>query len=267
MQPSQLLSFFQCDVLHTIVFSSLLALLILLISPRREITHFIFGLIALGIFYTTPFVWTTDPLAVMPMPLGTLVSKPPVSNFPLFPWSGYFFAGATLTGFFMQQENKQRVARILVGMGFISTFVIFLIKQLPFSYPGWNDWWYASPGHALFRLSGIVLLFSLLFLLEEKFKTSRSGAFLQRCGQESLFIYVSHLMFVYGSVITMGLRNFASAKLKPLETFLIIVAMSGAVYFMAMVWHNIKISHPVYARRTLLAVSILFLVVFVLVPA
>jgi hypothetical protein len=63
----------------------------------------------------------------------------------------------------------------------------------------WADW-YPSPGHSLFRLGGVALVFALLFLLEKRLSTQGPAVrFLRLNGQESLWMYLSHIILVYGS--------------------------------------------------------------------
>jgi uncharacterized membrane protein len=88
LNSSELLTFFNCDVLHVIVLSSLVALIILMIVPKLHILPYLFGTMALAIFCISPLVWDTDPMAAMPAFFGAMFAKWPVSQFPLFPWSG-----------------------------------------------------------------------------------------------------------------------------------------------------------------------------------
>jgi len=266
--PEQVLSILQSDVLHCIVFSSLIALLIVLILPRRTPLVWVFGVLALVVFFSTPLVWAADIFQYMPVFPATLFARETISPFPLFPWSGYFFAGATITGLFMQSPNKSKFAKQLIIVSVVSPVIIFIIKDLPFEYPGWQSWWFVSPGHALFRTSGIVLVFALLYLSENFImRFRRITDLLLLCGRESLFIYLLQGMLIYGTVANVGIKHFLPTIVTPFEIIILTAAVIAVCYSLAHIWYHYKQLDAVRARRTLFLLSVLFLVVFFLVPA
>ncbi len=264
---ADLLRLVNCDILHAIVFSSLLALLIYFLVPRLDRMRLVFAGVALLILGTTPLVWAMDPFASLPAPLAALVSRPPISKFPLFPWMAYFFAGAAVTGFFMQAKNKRRFAIGLAALAWITFYIVFFVKNLPFTYPGYNDWGYSSPGHAFYRLSGVVFVFALLYLAEEKFGAShRVNRFFQLLGQESLLLYVGHLMIIYGTVAGIGLRYYAANALTPLLTFIVTLFITVGGYVIAKGWHDFKTNNSRRARVTLSILGSLLFILFILNP-
>lgn len=266
--PEQVLSILQSDVLHCIVYSSLIALTVVLALPRKVSLVWIFGILAFGIFFATPLVWATDIFQLIPVFPATLFARQSVSPFPLFPWSGYFFAGAAITGLFMQAKNQKEFAKWLVIVGVVSPFLIFIIKDLPFQYPGWQDWWFSSPGHALFRTSGIIAAFGLLYLAENYLRQfKRFTDLLVLCGQESLFIYLLQGMLIYGTVANVGIKHFLPTIVSPFEIVILTAAVVAVCYSLAHIWHHYKQIDALRARRTLFLLSVLFLVVFFLVPA
>ncbi len=266
--PAQVLDIMQCDVLHCIVFSSLIALMLVMILPKKLPFTWIFALLSLMFFFATPLAWESAPLAHLPVFPATLFVNQPISPFPLFPWSGYFFAGAAITGWFMQSNDQKFFAKRLALAGFALPFILFIIKELPFTYPGWQDWWLASPSHALFRTSGAVLLFGLLYLSEKWFdKIPRATDVLRLCGQESLFIYLLQGMLIYGSVANVGVKHFLPTIVTPLEIVILTAALIAVCYSLAHIWNTYKNHDALRARRSIALLSILFLVVFMLVPA
>jgi uncharacterized membrane protein len=266
--PEQVLSILQCDVLHCIVFSSLIALGMVLILPRKVPLVWVFGFLALGIFFATPLVWAVDVFQYMPAFPATLFARQPISPFPLFPWGGYFFAGAAITGLFMQAVNQKEFAKRLVLVGILSPILIFIIKDIPFEYPGWQDWWFVSPGHSLFRTSGVIAGFGLLYLVENYIRRfEQITDVLVLCGQESLFIYLLQGMLIYGTVANVGIKHFLPTIVTPIEIIILTAVIVAVCYSLAHIWHHYKQQDAVRARRTLFLLSVLFLVVFFLVPA
>lgn len=184
----------QIDVLHTIVFSSLLAVAAFFIVRNSRRISVAMTLAAVLVSCTTVLFYT----------------HPASSPFPIFPWSAYLFAGIGVVGWFMQSTNKNRSATILIIIGMVVPALVFLIKDAPFTSPWSELWWQTSPGSQLFRLSGIAVAFGALFKLENRLPSTSTGRLLQFMGQESLFLYVSHLLLVYswGPTITRALFGF-----------------------------------------------------------
>ena len=214
----------QCDILHAIVLASFIALVFLVVSRRPEKIHWIFTFLALLVFLSTPLVWSASWPRSLPLFLAMPLSPIPPSKFPIFPWMGYLFAGISVTGFLMNSRSPKIFAATLAGISLAVPSLIFYIKEMNFTYPGMSGpyaEWYPSPGHSLFRLSGIMLVFSLFYLVNNRLKISNGNRiirFLQINGQESLFMYVSHILLVYGTAWTIGLRDFFPERLNPYET-------------------------------------------------
>jgi acyltransferase len=194
-----------------------------------------------------------------------LFARQPISRFPLFPWSGYFFAGVAITALFRMSAQPRRWGKILVACSALLIAVIFLVPVGPLAYVPVPGWWLSSSSHALFRTSGVVLGFSLLYLLSDKLNQGLS-LFLQRCGQESLYIYVTHLIVVYGSAINSGLNYLCSGKVGPLTVILFIPALTMPIYYTAMLWHDCKSKTPKLARHIMVGGVTLFLVAYAFMP-
>lgn len=261
------LSFFQIDILQTIVYSSLFALFLLLILKNLNILKWIYALVALTIMFTTSFVWNIDPFNYIHPFFASWIARFPISKFPLFPWSAYFFAGAFFTALFFQTENKKKLSLYLFIICTILMFVLYYTRNLTDFYPGYKSWWLVSPFLVLFRLSGTVSAFSLLYLIENWYKEKSIGKALQLCGQESLYIYVAHLLLVYGSIANFGMRYYVGARLDPFSTILIIVGLWVLMYYTALAWHQIKATNIKNARWVMASTFGLFFLIFLINPA
>ncbi|MBL8000236.1 MAG: hypothetical protein JNL32_16555, partial [Candidatus Kapabacteria bacterium] len=145
-------------------------------------------------------------------------------------------------------------------------FILFLLKETT-DYPGYEDWWYASPGHALYRFSAVVLSFCVLYLVQERITKSRIAPVLQLCGQESLFFYIFHLMLVYGSIANFGLMYLASYRYNVFEVLLVYIAITGTTYSLASMWHSYKKTEPQKSSRLVFWLMALFMTVYALVPS
>jgi len=260
---------FICDVLHAIVMSSFLALALLMLVPSLRVLRWLFVGFALTFFFGAPFVWLLEPDTFLPRVLGAYLSRPPAAAFPLFPWCGYFFTGAAVTAFFTASPNKRRFAYVLIVVGLVLPAVTLFIQLFsPFAWVlnyGWGQNWYlCSPGNALFRVGGTMLLYGILFLVQDQTAESRVGRWLRLLGQESLFVYVFHLMIVYGSPVNLGLGYFTGNSFKPIAVLIVTTAIVIAVYIATDLWHNFKRNEPRKQQRFLWAFGGLFATIFLI---
>lgn len=176
-------SWLQLDVLHVIVYASLGALAVFLVVRDLRRATIVYGVIATIVIL-----------------ISWLVPRSGGSQFPLLPWSGYLFAGAAVTGWFMQARAKKELARAFVIIGLIGPVLLFVSKGLGPSMP-WDQLWWRSPGGLAFRICATLLLLGSLFQFEDRIRETRIGALLVTLGNESLFMYISHLLLVYGSLV------------------------------------------------------------------
>lgn len=271
--PAEFIQMMECDVLHTIVYSSLIALAISLALRRREIMLWVFGVLGFTAILLGPWVWSLDPFQFLPVWPATLLAEQPVSKFPMFPWSGYFFLGIVATALFKKLENPTLWAKRIAIGSLLLPFLLFASKNLPAipSYPFVMDWWQCSPGHSLYRLSGTVLLMMILYLFQDRIANSwlgsRLNAVLLLGGRESFFVYIFHIMILYGSVSNFGVFYLTHNTMNPFETLLMFLGLAATTFMLCSVWHNLKVSQPKEARRVLYAASIIFVVVYCLVPS
>ena len=261
-----LLQFFECDILQAIVYSSLFALILLLLIKNLNALKYIYGLIAIFVFLYSPFVWNTDPTQYLPAFLAPLISKYPISKFPLLPWSGYFFAGIFSAGVFFQAKDKMKVAKIYLILGTIFLFLLYFTKTYTDFYPGYQDWWHISPFYLLFRTSFVVAAFGLFFILEKYYNNKKVGEILTLTGQESLFIYIFHLLIVYGSIINHGFNFYIGQHLGPFETALLILGLWFVSYSVTLMWHIIKTKEQKTAHLVMTSIFVLFLIILIVRP-
>jgi uncharacterized membrane protein len=265
-RSEEILPWLQVDVLQAIVYSSIAALGVFLVLRDLRRATWAFGILAALVMSTTWAVWKAPPSAILPWPIAYAVSPAPASPFPLLPWSAYLFAGAFVTGLFMTSTNKRRFAQWMFVIGLVGPFVAFLSMRFGPPMP-WDDvWWRTSPGVHLFRIFATLFLLGALFPLEERLRSSRTGKLLQTIGNESLFMYVGHLLVVYGPMADLleratGQRTFGYDVVA--ATWIIVTA---AFIALMTVWHKLKRERPALAQR-LIVIQIVWMVLsFLLWP-
>ncbi len=266
MSMAELIRFFQCDVLNAIVISAVLALIIFLIIRNNKILPYIFLIIAILFIFLTPWIRSLNAMSFLPPYIATYLMAPPVSKFPLFPWSAYYFAGAAFTALFYKIEDKKKFSIIVAVSGFVVAALLFATRHITEGFMGIPDWWQGSPQHTFFRLGGTVMTFSILYLIEDFYKNRKIGDVMRLCGQESLFVYVFHLMIVYGSVVNFGLRQFVGNNVNWYGVFLMTLTLCAVNYWLAYIWNGFKGKSPEMSRRVIMALSLFFMVVFIFNP-
>lgn len=255
---------FQFDILHTIVACLLVCLGVAFLPVRVATMRAVFAVLALGCFLAAPAVWQWHPEYALPLPLAMPFMEQPISKFPLFPWGGYLFAGAAVTGYFAEVREPKRVATVLAVAGFALLFFLVNTKWTHHMY--YEMWWFVSPEHSLYRLLGVVAFFGVLYRAEHYLTHTRIGKTLCIIGQESLGFYMVHLLIVYGSVLNPGITAWLQGKLNPYTFALVTIAVAVATYGIVMAWRNLKQSDSTRAQFVLWAFAALFVLVFVIAP-
>ncbi len=204
------------DVLNTIGLSMMLMgvlcwmVLAMRRGPRTRLALVLAaGGTALLISLLTPPMWTTWRPTWLPWPIESYVDGvhnlgvPQAGIFPVFPWTGFAFAGLAV-GFILQsqwargQEPRAFFSMGLAGSGLIE-FARCLDRQ-PRQFYAVYDYWHTSPSFFLIRVG------MLLVILSASYAWCRWGlgqwgfSPVILLGQASLLVYWVHIEFVYGRV-------------------------------------------------------------------
>jgi len=162
---------------------------------------------ALFISLLTPPLWTTRRPQWIPWPLQSYINgvhnlgKPQAWLFPVFPWSGFAFAGLAV-GFLLQSEWTHQHEAPVFGLAGLSGAALIAIARgfdpLPHQLYATYDFWHTSPNFFLIRVG------LLLIILSTSYAWCRWGAGqwgfspLVQLGQTSLLVYWVHIELVYG---------------------------------------------------------------------
>jgi len=204
------------DILNTIGVSMMLMGIVcwLVLAIRRGpgarlALILIAGGTALLISLLSPVLWTTWRPTWLPWPLESYVDgvhnlgTPQAGLFPIFPWTGFAFAGLAL-GFLLQSAwARAQEPRAFFSLGLAGSLLIEFARWLeaqPRQLYAVNDYWHTSPSFFLIRVG------MLLVILTASYAWCRWGAGtwgfspLILLGQASLLVYWVHIEFVYGRV-------------------------------------------------------------------
>jgi uncharacterized membrane protein len=162
-----------------------------------------FGAAAVTVAMLTPIVRATPLLSWLPDPVEWYFRPVPGrTNFTLFPWAGFVFAGAALGVLIDEAIRRQAIVRTqaLLAAGSVALIVVaYQAALLPSIYPR-SDFWTSSPTFFFIRtgVMGVVVA-AAFFVATLPWVQRRDGADpLATFGKASLFVYWVHVELVYG---------------------------------------------------------------------
>ncbi len=259
------LRLFQFDVLHCIGIG-LLVLHALVFLFRSE-AHF-YGLVLTtitGVCFLTPLVWDVDFLHYVPPAIAQAINGNHGSPFPLFPYVGFLFAGVIVSWEFLlaaSRQSERRFMRLLAILGIALIGAGILSDLLPIRiYPTYN-YWFTSPSYFILRIGILLLATSGFWHLARIFSWGKRVWTV--LGRESLFVYVLHLIVLYGSVLNpeSNLRLIVGSRLAGWQAGLVFLVFLAAMLVAASVWNALKERRTNIYRLIQLAGGAVFLYYF-----
>ncbi len=157
---------------------------------------------AMAISVLTPPVRAAGWLAALPDPIEAYIRPFPVlSNFVVFPWAGFLFAGAAIGVLVEPRTTREAEARLqailaVAGAGLVTG--AFAGSHLPSIFAG-SSFWTSSPSYFGIRTGILVLAVGAAYLWERRSERERWSP-LRQLGRTSLFIYWIHVEMVYGDM-------------------------------------------------------------------
>jgi len=259
MSEQQYLNFLRSDVLHVIAIGLFLSQLIFVIVRNEKKLFIIIFILALLTIAFTPFARAYNFESVFPVEIATYFNKNFNSIFPLFPWLSYIFFGSIIMFVIQKYSAEGKHDAVLTRLLYLGLAVIILASIPEFiglkPNEAYNFW------HTSSNIVGIKLGFVLLWMIFMRFlqtKFSYRMKYLKIFGQEPLFVYVFHLIIVYGSVLSTGLAHSLGRNHTRFEMFLIYLAVVIVSLIFTLVWSRIKKFSLLFARIILFSILIYF---------
>ncbi len=169
-------------------------------SPRARIIAFAGTALALSLL--TPIARSTPLFDALPDPIeGYIRPLATLTNFCIFPWSGFVFAGAAV-GVLIDDarapEAERRLNAQLFAAGAALAIGAYAASYLPSPYAH-SDFWGGSPAYFLIR-TGLLIASVPMAYAWETLTSAVPWSPLAQLGRNSLFIYWIHVEMVYGLI-------------------------------------------------------------------
>ena len=197
------LSLLKVDILNVMGPAIVMAALTGRIAQRRAVRGVLFALAAAAIALLTPLVRATPLLAWLPDPVEWyLRPSPGRTNFTLFPWAGFVFAGAAVGVVIDSLRPAEQARRLQAALSVAGASLVWLAYEASFqpSLFARSEYWTTSASFFFLRVGLLMLLLPLGYLWEHaplRHKFS-SWSPLVEFGRASLFVYWIHVEMVYG---------------------------------------------------------------------
>jgi uncharacterized membrane protein len=170
-------------------------------TTRGRFVTFTAALLAFGLL--TPLVRALPVLSVLPDPIEAYIRPTAgLSNFVLFPWVGFVFAGA-LVGLALdtvQTPAGERRANLAFALGGLAVAIsAYAASFRPSWYPQ-SSFWTTSPSFFFLRVGIMTAAVAAAYLWESRPGGAERWSPMRQLGRTSLFIYWIHVEMVYGLI-------------------------------------------------------------------
>jgi uncharacterized membrane protein len=260
-------SMFQVDALQCIGVTLLILQASVLLLPKKELFVRVVALSAVVVIFGSPILWSLHFGAKAPLWLAAYMNAENGSWFPLFPWSAYILCGVLFGNWFLNAAGHRTEVAVVLKFAAVSAglaVLALLALQLPFDFYPPHDYWKSHPSIILIRLGVVSIVAAAIFLAERYIQTpSRIPSIM---GRESLFVYIVHLLIVYGSVMGPGLSYYIGPTLSLVQTLFVTILVFFIVMFLAVLWHALNSNHRTVVGWLKLAGVAIFLLAFIIRP-
>jgi uncharacterized membrane protein len=243
-----LINFLKVDILNIMGITMTATAILWGLSERRIMRVMLFAIATVAVAISTPLVRETPWLTALPDAIeGYIRPRPGFTNFALFPWAGFLFAGA-IAGEVVYaartdaEERRMQSGLLIAGLGGI--VVAYAASFQPSIYPVAN-FWTSSPTFFFIRLGICTVMVPIARAIDAFHGIVRGwfrgrlpegvpGLVVTTLGRSSLFVYWIHVEMAYG-----GLARPVKRSL-PLEVSLIATVALCALLYAIVKWKDRK---------------------------
>lgn len=242
--PESIIKWYNVDILQCIAISLLILFFTrLAIKSDKAYNYFVF-ISTVVIVLISPLMWNIDFARYMPMPLACYFNSVHGSFFPLFPWMGFLFAGASACILYMkfraEEKEKTFINRIIIfgpAAFAVSYIILYFLKADP-SFQVKPDPFFFTQ-----RL-GLVLL-GLGLCWRYSYRFGEKNSFVTEISRESLLIYFLHLQVIYRKIWNgRSLEYYVNFQFGIAELFFATLILAACMIAVARVWGSLKVQFP-----------------------
>ncbi len=265
--PADIAVLLQVDALHCIAITMLiLQCAVILLKDERRFT-LVTAAAAVIIIFLSPIVWSIDFTKIVPLWLVSYINAGNNSWFPLFPWSAYILCGVIFASIFLNAKEHRHAMDLMqkaVSVGIVMLITAVILLNIPLNIYPPHDVWKVNPLIIFARLGFVLLVTSGVFFAEYSLKITSKIP--QIMGRESLFIYIIHLIILYGSVVNNGLQQVILPTLSVVESSLAFIIVFVAISCFAYGWYHLKKQYVYAAMAVRISVAGTFMYLFLTRP-
>ena len=243
-------SFLRVDILRCIGVSGLIIQLWLLLKPKQALTWVFVVTVTIALPVLTPVVRESSLIANLPDFLRYYFVD---SRFPLFYYASYPLLGFLIGYIFVKQKRVWPKYSVLVALSLV--VVAQLMNKVG-----------VIPTLQGFMTKGGVIILLTVILERYEHLWQRLPAPVKYFGQESLVVYIVHVIVIYGSVLNKGVNYYWGATLSYGEVYSFVAWLLAAMGLLAYIWHKSKVEYPRVSRWVKKAIYGSFLILFLLRP-
>ncbi len=227
--------FLAVDVLQLIAIALLIVLALNVVSEllHRNVTR-VFIVTAFLVLFSSRIVFDVDFVSVMPLALASLLNHSTGSPFPLFPWLFYVLLGAALGPALHQFRSPEKLKRLIRYCLVTAGTVIGLmgLAEAVLFYGFGISYLWTTPAMDIFRMGFVALAVAFWIFAAQHWSTVPN--LVLWAGRNSLWVYLLHVIILYGSAYNAGFNHLYRSQFEPgmsiLFAVLMIIAMCIFIY-------------------------------------
>ena len=242
----------QVDVLQHIGVSLCVLQLLAVLVKRQRVFIGIVVTLFLAVVLLAPIIWAWPAEQRLPLALAGFVNGGSGSYFPLVPWAGFTYAGV-LVAFLARNVERpsEKLAPWLLAVTVLSLGVPVLLNRMGVAPYGPHDFCRTDPYFFFFRLGNVTGVLTVLAYLErgaERFGVALAGKgrlgralrWVRVVGEESLVVYVAHLVALHGWVVGRGMTSSMGHSLSLVACSLVALTLFASMVLVARGWSDMK---------------------------
>lgn len=245
---SEWLMFYNVDILQCIAVGLLVLFAARLLIKSDKFYDYFILILGLIIIFISPVIWQINFSDRLPLFFAAYFNTNVGSLFPLFPWLGFMFLGATACKYFLDFREKGLEKKYIYYITMIGILFLLIGHFIPLDFIS-PDTRYRNPNPLfLFLRVGYVLLLLVVCWFYAEFRRPEKS-FVLDVSRESLFVYWLHLVLIYGMFWNgKSLYTTVDHTFGLVECILMTMAIAVLMIFAAKQWGNFKKRSRFFAK-------------------